>query len=73
MNIELIEKAKAQVTSVPVLVNMVSKRVHQLISGYRPYVKPLSQNEDKMDLALREICEGKLTSEMDLDAAPKHG
>lgn len=68
MNIELIEKAKARVPSVPVLVNLVSKRVKQLNRGDRPYVKPLSMNEDKADIALREIAEGLLISEIDFDA-----
>lgn len=68
MNIELIEKAKARVPSVPVLVNLVSQRVKQLIKGDRPYVKPLSVDEDKADIALREIAEGLLISEIDFDA-----
>ncbi|MFA7173013.1 MAG: DNA-directed RNA polymerase subunit omega [Kiritimatiellia bacterium] len=68
MNIELIEKAKARVPSVPVLVNLVSKRVKQLNRGERPYVKPLSMDEDKADIALREIAEGLLISEIDFDA-----
>ena len=59
MNIELIEAAKERIKSVPVLVNMVSKRVRQLNSGDRPYVKP-SVGEEKTDIALREIAEGKL-------------
>lgn len=68
MNIELIEKAKARVPSVPVLVNLVSKRVKQLNRGDRPYVKPLSVDEDRADIALREIAEGLLISEIDFDA-----
>ncbi|MDA3926810.1 MAG: DNA-directed RNA polymerase subunit omega [Kiritimatiellae bacterium] len=68
MNIELIEKAKARVPSIPVLVNIVSKRVNQLNRGDRPYVKPLSLDEEKCDLALREIAEGLLISEIDFDA-----
>jgi len=68
VNIELIEKAKARVPSVPVLVNLVSKRVKQLNRGERPYVKPLSMDEDKADIALREIAEGLLISEIDFDA-----
>jgi DNA-directed RNA polymerase subunit omega len=69
MDMELLEKAKQRVASVPVLINMVSKRVRQLNSGQRPYVKPASLNEDKMDTALREIAEGKLIAEMDFAAA----
>ena len=68
MNIELIEKAKARVPSIPVLVNLVSKRVTQLNRGDRPYVKPLSHEEERTDIALREIAEGLLISEIDFDA-----
>lgn len=59
MNIELVEAAKARIPSVPVLVNMVSKRVRQLNSGERPLVKP-NVGEEKADIALREIAEDKL-------------
>ncbi|MDA3798587.1 MAG: DNA-directed RNA polymerase subunit omega [Kiritimatiellae bacterium] len=65
MNIELLEKAKEKIPSNPVLVNMISKRVRQLNNGFSPYVKPLGANEDKLDIALREICEGCLIAEMD--------
>ena len=47
---------------------MASKRVKQLNAGMRPYVKPLSQDEDKLDIALREIAEGKLVCEEDKEA-----
>ena len=68
MNIELLELAKSRVQSVPVLINMVSKRVKQLNAGMRPYVKPLSVDEERLDIALREIAEGKLIAEMDFAA-----
>lgn len=70
MNVELLEQAKARVPSTPVLVNMISKRVRQLIAGMRPYVKPASVNEDKLDIALREIAEGKIIAEMEFAAPP---
>jgi DNA-directed RNA polymerase subunit omega len=69
LNTELLDQAKARVPSTPVLVNMISKRVRQLIAGMRPYVKPSSPNEDKLDIALREIAEGKIIAEMEF--APK--
>jgi DNA-directed RNA polymerase omega subunit len=47
---------------------MVSKRVNQLNAGFRPYVKPKDLNEDKLNIALREIAEGKLTAEIDFAA-----
>jgi DNA-directed RNA polymerase subunit K/omega len=46
------------------MVNVVAKRVHQLIAGMRPMVKPLSREEEKVDIALREVAEGKLTAEI---------
>ena len=68
MNVELLEAAKARVPSVPILINMVSLRVKQLNSGFRPYVKPESPNEEKLDIALREIADGKLIAELDFAA-----
>ena len=71
MNMELLETAKNRIHSVPVLVNMVSKRVRQLNAGFRPYVKPERPNEDKLDIALREIAEGKLIAEMEFAPQPE--
>ena len=71
MNVELLDEAKSRVSSIPVLINMVSKRVRQLNAGFRPYVKPASLDEEKVDIALREIAEGKLIAEMDFDATAK--
>ncbi len=73
MNIELLEQAKARVPSVPVLVNMVSLRFRELNSGMRPLVMPLSAEEDRLDIVLREIAEGKLQSEYDFDALARDG
>ncbi|MEI6211199.1 MAG: DNA-directed RNA polymerase subunit omega [bacterium] len=67
MNLEQLEKAKTRIPSMPVLVNMVSKRVRQLNAGMHPYVKPLSPDEDRLDIALREIAEGKIVAEVDFD------
>ncbi len=68
MNVELLKAAHERVPSVPVLVNLVSKRVKQLINGEKPLVRPLSSDEDKVDTALREVAGGKLISEIDFDA-----
>lgn len=73
MNAKLLDEAKARVTSVPVLINMVSKRVRQLNAGFRPYVKPKSPDEEKVDIALREIAEGKLTCELDFGTGAAEG
>ncbi|MBT3193594.1 MAG: DNA-directed RNA polymerase subunit omega [Verrucomicrobia bacterium] len=72
MNIELIAAAKERVPSIPVLVNMVSKRVRQLQAGHRPLVKP-KVGEEKTDVAMREIGEGKLIAEIDFSDAPSLG
>lgn len=71
LNTELLEAAKARIGSVPVLVNMVSKRVKQLNAGFRPYIKPSSPDEDKLDIALREIAEGKIIAEMEFSTTPE--
>ena len=68
MNIELLETARQRVPSMPVLINMISQRVHQLIAGFRPLVKPEKPNEDIEDIAIREIAEGKLVVEIELAA-----
>lgn len=64
LNAKYLEQATARVPNVPLLINMVSRRVRQLIAGERPLVKPDGVHMEKLDIALREIGEGKLTSEM---------
>jgi len=68
MNTELLKQAHEKIPSVPVLVNLISKRVKQLIDGQKPLVRPLNSDEEKVDTALREVAEGKLISEIDFDA-----
>ena len=68
MNTEYLKKAHERIPSIPVLVNLISKRTKQLIGGEKPLVKPLSSDEDKVDTALREVAEGRLISEIDFDA-----
>jgi len=65
LNAELLEQAKTRVPNVPILINMVSKRVRQLNAGFQPYVRMTEPDEDKLDVALREIAEGKLIAEID--------
>ena len=50
---------------------MVSKRVRQLNHDFRPYIKPASPNEDKLETALREIAEGVLIAEIDFAPTPE--
>ena len=72
MNLEMLEKARARVPSIPVLVNLVSQRTKQLNRGERPFMKPLSKEEDKSDIALREIAEGLVLAQVDMQAVEKH-
>ena len=66
MDANYLNKAKQAVPNIPLLINIVSRRVQQLNLGERPYVKPDDRNQPKMDIALKEIAEGKLTAEMNL-------
>ncbi len=72
MNLEALEKARTRVPSVPVLVNLVSKRTKELNRGARPFVRPLSKEEDKSDIALREIAEGLVVAQVDMKAVDEH-
>ncbi len=65
MDFELLAQAQQRVPSVPVLINMVSKRVRQLNAGLPPLVRRARPDEENLDLALREIAEGKLIAEID--------
>ena len=84
MNAELLKKAHEKVPSVPVLVNLISKRERELINGAKPLVNPTTlltdedrkQNRsaldvDKCDVALAEVAQGKLIAEIDFDAIAK--
>ncbi|MCL1856203.1 MAG: DNA-directed RNA polymerase subunit omega [Kiritimatiellaeota bacterium] len=73
MNLELLNQARTRISSIPVLVNVVSMRVKQLNDGQRPLVKPLAHDEDRMDIVLREIGEGKLVAQQDFDAIARRG
>ena len=71
MNSELLKKAHEKIPSVPVLVNLISKRERELINGAKPLIRPESLDVDKCDIALQEVAEGKLVAEIDLDAIAK--
>ena len=68
MNAELLKKAHEKIPSVPVLVNLISKRERELINGAKPLIRPESLDVDKCDIALQEVAEGKLIAEIDFDA-----
>ena len=71
MKTELLAAAKERIPSILVLINVVSKRVRQLNAGFRPYVKPESPDEEKLNIALREVADGKLIAEIDFSSTPE--
>jgi DNA-directed RNA polymerase subunit K/omega len=64
LNTRYLEKAKEHIPNVPLLINVISKRVRQLNGGHRPLVKPDDLRMTSLDLALKEVAEGTLTAEM---------
>jgi DNA-directed RNA polymerase subunit omega len=62
MKAELVKAASEVVPSQQILVNMVSRRVRQLIMGHRPLVEYMP-GLGHADVALTEIANGKLTYE----------
>jgi DNA-directed RNA polymerase subunit omega len=62
MKAELIKAASEVVPSQQILVNMVSRRVRQLMIGHRPLVE-FVPGMGHADIALSEIASGKLTFE----------
>ena len=71
MDAKLLKAAHEKVPSVPVLVNLVSRRVRELINGAKPLIRPTSLDVDKCDIALQEVAEGRLIAEIDFDAIAK--
>lgn len=67
MNITYVEGAKDRLNNIPLLVNVVSKRVKKLNAGERPLVKMDDLRMSKLDIALKEISMGALTAEMSLE------
>lgn len=59
----LVREAQKVIPSVPLLVNVVSKRVRQLNSGHKPMID-LVGRMGLADVALSEIIQGKLTFEL---------
>jgi len=70
MNISYLEKAKNRISNTPLLINMVSRRVKQLNRGQRPLIKPDHNQQSHLDVALKEIAEGKLTVEFTSGSTP---
>lgn len=64
MNMKYLDLAKGKVPNIPLLINMVSRRVRLLNRGERPLVKPDNAQMSPMNIALKEIAEGKLSAEI---------
>ena len=64
MNTKHLDAAKNRIPNIPLLINVVARRVRQLNRGQRPLLKPDTPQTPHLDIALREIAEGKLTAEI---------
>ena len=62
MQTHLLENATKVITSPQVLVNVISRRVRQLMDGQRPLVE-VQPRMGLADIALSEVIEGKITYE----------
>ena len=64
MNTHYLELAKQKISNIPLLINIVSRRVRQLNQQARPMVKADTPQMSHMDIALKEIAEGKMSAEI---------
>jgi DNA-directed RNA polymerase subunit omega len=71
MQSHLLEEASKVITSPQILINVISRRVKQLMAGHRPLVEVTSARMGFCDTALTEVINGKLSYE--LVAAPEPG
>jgi len=60
---DLVQSAIKKVENPQILINMVSIRVRQLGQGFRPLIA-VSPKMTFLDVALKEVAEGKLSYEM---------
>ena len=67
MNIEYLEQARERVPNIPLLINMISRRVRQLNAGQRPLIKPDKPTQPHLDIALKEVANGLLEAEVIYD------
>ena len=68
MNPMLLDKARETVGNDKILVNLISRRVRQLNASSRPLVE-VDPGMGFIDIALKEIGEGKITARAAEDAA----
>lgn len=67
VNAELCKKALEKVGNPNILINLIARRVRQLNAGAGPMGRPLisnGQDLEPVDIALREIIEGKIGWEL---------
>ncbi len=63
MRSDLVEQASKVIPDIPVLINLVSRRVRQLNTGRAPLVRA-GHRAGVADIALLEIIEGKISVEL---------
>jgi DNA-directed RNA polymerase subunit omega len=63
MKSKYLPEALQRIPNIELLINVVSRRVRQINQGHRPLTQPEPRMEP-VDIALKEIAEGKLTFEM---------
>lgn len=59
----LVDEAAKKIPNIPLLVNVVSKRVRQLSAGHRAMIE-VGPRMGFSDIALQEIIDGKLSYEL---------
>ena len=63
MNTKFLSEATQRIPNLELLINVVSRRVRQLTQGHRPMTQ-FDGHLDPIDIALKEIVEGKLGFEL---------
>ena len=66
MQTHLLEEASKVIPTPQILVNVISRRVRQLMQGHRPLVE-VTPKMGFADTALQEVIDGKVTYEMTAD------
>ena len=67
MRSDLVEQASKVIPDIPILINLVSKRVRQLNTGRAALVRA-GHRAGAADIALMEIIEGKISAAMEDEA-----
>lgn len=70
MQTHLLEQANKVIPSPQFLVNVISRRVRQLMNGHRPLVE-VNLRMGLSDIALSEVIQGKLTYEQTIGFIPE--